>query len=125
MILRFVLIFLQLLFVLFMLLVSRKLIPIYQRYIESNIANTGSNLFWLNELGNIYLIMTIVYAFDAVFQNYITSIAYLLMMIVPIVRIVLAVLNYEPVEVEEELYKKINIKWNLSVGGMLAMKQRE
>ncbi len=111
-ILRFLLIFLQLLFVVCMVYVFHKLVPLYQRYIEANTANAQSNIFWINEFNKIYLILTVVYISDAVFQNYITSIAYLAMMIIPIARLIVGVLQYKPIEVAEDLYDELNIKWS-------------
>ncbi|MFI3278805.1 MAG: helix-turn-helix domain-containing protein [Rikenellaceae bacterium] len=115
-ILRATIIFIQCVYTIGILLISKKLIPIYQDYIYRTESNDAHNVIWIKELCNLFFGLSITYTLVAFFNNSATIILYLLLTIYFFSRTIsLIICNYVPdTNINKGLYAKIGIRWNIS-----------
>lgn len=112
--LRFVIIFVQILMSLTTLLVSYRLVPIYQRYIEQFESNVAYNILWVREIGYMTMLITFVYTIDVIFLNATSSITYYIVVTVAFARMINVFLQYKTLDNYDELYTRLGVKWSLS-----------
>lgn len=102
----------QLIFTSAVLVTSRSLVPVYQRYIEQNESNPTHNLLWIREVSHMLGVVTAAYIIASSFNVFSVLVVYYVVVIVAYMHMINIFLQHNTLDNLDDMYDRLGVKWN-------------